>query len=30
MTIIEDFSSIVFLDFFADLEDPRIEHHIVL
>jgi len=23
----EDFSSIIFLDFFADLEDPRIERH---
>lgn len=27
MTITEDYSSIAFLDFFADLEDPRINRH---
>lgn len=27
MTVTEDFSSIAFLDFFTELEDPRIERH---
>ena len=27
MTMTEDFSSIAFLDFFADFEDPRMDRH---
>ena len=27
ITVTEDYSSIAFLDFFSDLEDPRIDRH---